>query len=84
MAAGKSTANAEAPNSDSMEPIRLPSSAQPFGTQSEWPAFGMSSGSGAPPQSPADSPARSNSSAASGESRCLGLSRLVPNHQALL
>ena len=55
----------------SLEPIRLPgSAAKPFGAQSEWPAFGMMrSGSGAPPQSPAASPARSNGSAASGESR---------------
>lgn len=64
--AGESLANG-GPHS-SMEPIRLPSSAaKPFGAQSEWPAFGMSSGSGAPPQSPAASPARSTGSAASGE-----------------
>ena len=51
-------------------PIRLPySSASPFGLHSHHPAFGLSSGSGAPPQSPAASPERTNS-AASGEARC--------------
>lgn len=76
-------ANGEAPNSDSMEPIWLPGSAKPFGTQSEWPAFGMSAGAGAPQQSPAESPTCSNSSAASGES-VLQLPGLVPHHLALL
>ena len=65
--AGENLANGGTHDS-SMEPIRLPSSAaQPFGTQSEWPAFGLSSGSGAPPQSPAASFARTNSNTALGE-----------------
>ncbi len=77
-AVGESLANGEAhngsemePKSSSMEPIRLPySPAKPFGTLSSWPAFGSpSAGLGAPPQSPVASPARSNSSAASGERR---------------